>query len=544
LDETVKIPSLVVNAGARLRVSQAGSEGDLSFSSPAQFELRGILHVDGARTIGEPDDTTGKQAPNVTIGAGGRYEKNFLAASPNVSATMHAADLTILGATGFENGGLLRLSDEMSLFVAGSLTLNGGPQAGRSRQVMGDGGRGITPPPKAGLEDISSAHVGGTVLMVGDVIADNSSEVGMFVEGDFLNESQVPSLFDWSQGRLEMNGMEPQTFEVAGLDLGAIFEGFSTDEDALLDTAPHTNFSHGILQIGSDANASDVTLVNEFPNTVGAGACQEALYVDTLVLKAGSLLALENTRVYYRELIEEAGSSVVGNGCGELLQICEVEAPEAELFSAVPKNRYLSFSPSNTGRQTALRVTLSSLPGFEYAEGRTMWVQEPFAVSESAGSTGSAPLPTFWAAELGCTPFYTDWSGYDVVDVFDGAIVPGAIFEVRAIDQLCDEAVAGNFSEPLVGSTSSSGDIVGNCTDHPCDLPEGSVDYVDISAIVDKFRNEPSALRKARTDLFNSKAHEPAPDLKVDFSDVAYSVDAFRNGAIAPVGPPLIDPCP
>jgi len=180
-----------------------------------------------------------------------------------------------------------------------------------------------------------------------------------------------------------------------------------------------------------------------------------------------------------------------------------------------------------------------------------MWVQEPFEVTEASGSSGPAPPPTFWAADLGCWPYYTDWAVYETVDVSDGAIVPGATFEIRAIDEICNTADPGDYSAPLEQTTSATGDVVGaSCQDCPCDPPNDVVDFVDVAAVVDKFRNLPcvegessGVPRKARADLVNSTLYLPPPDRKVDFVDISYCVDAFRHQAAAPPGPPQMDPC-
>jgi len=207
------------------------------------------------------------------------------------------------------------------------------------------------------------------------------------------------------------------------------------------------------------------------------------------------------------------------------------------------KNRYLSVEGANTGRVTALQVTFGSMPGYEYAEGRTMWVGEPFQVTEASGSSQPTPPPAFWAAELGCDPFYTDWSTYGTIDVYDDAIIPGAIFEIRAIDEACHTGIPDNYSGALDVPMSPVGDIVGDCGVTPCTPPQGVVDFVDISAVVDKFRNLPAAPRKARADLINSEITQPLPDKKVDFVDISYCVDAFRAQALLLPGPPITDPC-
>jgi hypothetical protein len=208
------------------------------------------------------------------------------------------------------------------------------------------------------------------------------------------------------------------------------------------------------------------------------------------------------------------------------------------------KNRYLSFWTDDPALQAA-QVTFVSVPDFSFADGRTAWVQEPYPVTESSGSADPIPTPTMWAAVLGCDPFYTDWSVYDTVHVFDGGIVAGSTYEVRLIDASCDCHNPGDYGPPLVIATSVAGDVVGtSCSPPPCNAPQGVIDFVDISAVVEKFKNTPGALRKARADLINSTITLPPPDQKVDFVDISFCVDAFRGSAPLPAGPPLVDPCP
>ncbi|MGD2110650.1 MAG: M4 family metallopeptidase [Phycisphaerae bacterium] len=207
------------------------------------------------------------------------------------------------------------------------------------------------------------------------------------------------------------------------------------------------------------------------------------------------------------------------------------------------RNRYLTFVPGNSAQNTALRVTFSSLPGYEYAEGRTMWVQEPHTVTEASGSSDPTPAPTFWAAGLGCQPHYTDWSAYGKVDVYDDAVIPGATFAVQAIDEGCETAHAPSYSAALSMSLSAVGDVGGDCDVTPCSSPQGVVDFVDITAVVDKFKNEPDAVLKARADLRNSTTTLAKPDQKVDFVDISYCVEAFAATAEALPGPPMTDPC-
>lgn len=214
------------------------------------------------------------------------------------------------------------------------------------------------------------------------------------------------------------------------------------------------------------------------------------------------------------------------------------------------KNRYLSFSVGDPGIEEVVQVTFVSLPGYEYAEGRTMWVQEPFPVTELSSSDGTTPDPIFMAAQLGCEPYRMDWSELGVIHVYDDAIVPGGTFEVRVNAHPCPLLEPDNLSDPLEVHLSGEGDVVGDCATCPCTAPDGVVDFVDISGVVDKFKNlvcvdgaGSGVPRKARVDLINTDIAQPLPDRKVDFVDISYVVEAFRGQAPPPPGPPLIDPC-
>ena len=172
-----------------------------------------------------------------------------------------------------------------------------------------------------------------------------------------------------------------------------------------------------------------------------------------------------------------------------------------------------------------------------------MWVQEPSEVTESSGLTGNAPPPTYWAATLDCEPAFMDWSVYDRVDVYDASIVPGATYDVQIIDGTCQASNEDHYSDALSVMMSASGDVVQDCSVHPCSPPHGVIDFVDISAVVEKFKNTPTAVRKARADVINATPSLPSPDRKVDFVDISYIVDAFCGTPSTLPGPPAEDPC-
>ena len=291
---------------------------------------------------------------------------------------------------------------------------------------------------------------------------------------------------------------------------------FDTDEPAV-----------GAVHYGLDCGALDET------------ATAAGLNLDHAV----NLSDLEDGETYFYavEAEDEAGNSSAddnGGGCFTFMAECQTSDPvEPEEPGETSKIRYITIVPQNAGRQTALRVTLADLPGpFEAYEGCQLWVADPAEVTEASGSHGSTPPPTFTAATLDPVPDCRDWGALGRIDVTDDEIVPGATYHVQAIDCECDFAVEGKYSVLLAISTSKWGDLVGDCGVTPCTPPNGTVDFVDISAMVDKFKNVAGAIIKVRADV-----SPDAPDRKVDFVDIADLVAAFGAEPYPYDGP---DECP
>ncbi|MGB2985633.1 MAG: hypothetical protein WBE26_07090, partial [Phycisphaerae bacterium] len=213
-----------------------------------------------------------------------------------------------------------------------------------------------------------------------------------------------------------------------------------------------------------------------------------------------------------------------GNGVPDECECVSSTAPAPEP-DAVRKNRYLSLLPGNAGCITALRVTLTDLPApFDVLNGTTMWVSEPRAVSEHAGCSDGGTPPFFTGANLQSDPHCMDWNTVGLLHVFDDEIVPGGQYDIQAIHCECDPTTEENYSPALTVWTSEWGDLVGDCAVTPCTPPDGDADYNDITAVVDKFRNLPGAVIKARADLAGD-----LPDMLVNFVDISGAVDAFRG---------------
>lgn len=225
----------------------------------------------------------------------------------------------------------------------------------------------------------------------------------------------------------------------------------------------------------------------------------------------------------------------------------------------IPKVRTLSFRAGDAGRVQAVRVTFVSLPiPYDGLNGRTMWVGAPQAVCEhSAQGTDvepadcillpEAPSATYWAANLQCTPFYTNWQGTctggaclgginlgagcstdadckAVVHVSGSGIVPSGAYDVQIVDEGCSASHEGNYSVPLTLNTSRWGDLVSDCFVDYCGPPNDITDFIDIMAVVDKFKNLPGAPSKARADLAPGTTNRI-----IDFIDIGVIVEAFRN---------------
>ena len=215
------------------------------------------------------------------------------------------------------------------------------------------------------------------------------------------------------------------------------------------------------------------------------------------------------------------------------------DPPEPEQPIAVPKVRYISMVPGNPDQQTALRVTLSSLPvPFDLLEGTRMWVGDPQQVSENAGKINHEPgWSDFMSANLQCESYCMDWDTVGLLHVTDDEIIPGAVYDVQTIDCGADFDNEAHYSAPLTITTSKWGDLVGTCAVIPCTPPDGVVNMgADVTACLDKFRNLEGAVLKSRADI------EPdLPDWLVNISDVTYVLDAFR-GFEYPFEPGA-DPC-
>jgi hypothetical protein len=142
-----------------------------------------------------------------------------------------------------------------------------------------------------------------------------------------------------------------------------------------------------------------------------------------------------------------------------------------------------------------------------------------------------------------------DWSTVGPLHVTDDEVVPGAVYDVQAIDCTCNFSDPANYSAPLTISTSSWADLVKDCTTTPCGPPDGVTGIAtDVTAILDKYKNLPGNVIKARADIEGCPAgYCPLCDQLVNISDVTYCLGAFLGDPYPPPGfggPPPPAGCP
>ncbi len=145
----------------------------------------------------------------------------------------------------------------------------------------------------------------------------------------------------------------------------------------------------------------------------------------------------------------------------------------------IPRNRYLSFVPSEASCVAAIRVRLISLqhpdppnapgrPPLDYSAyeaascsdsgGCIRWVGEPsvFVEIQDLPAWG-----TFQAARLQCTPLYRDWSSVGLISVTGAEIVPSSLYELDVVPIECQgaEDTCATASNTLEIATARWGDI-------------------------------------------------------------------------------------
>jgi len=135
----------------------------------------------------------------------------------------------------------------------------------------------------------------------------------------------------------------------------------------------------------------------------------------------------------------------------------------------------------------------------------------------------------FEASTLQCAPYYHDWSTVDLLHVTGEAIVPSSTYGVEILAASCldNEEQCADISGAVLMETSRWGDIV----DETGASDSGALpDFIDISELVNKFRDAPDAPEKPLAMLVGDAEKgliDPRPE--VGFSHVSGVVDSFRG---------------
>lgn len=129
--------------------------------------------------------------------------------------------------------------------------------------------------------------------------------------------------------------------------------------------------------------------------------------------------------------------------------------------------------------------------------------------------------------QLGETPVFRPHDAWGTVVVCDESIFPGTSYTVQ-----CDYGEEGSpvLSSGVSAITEIWGDVAGDFAGGEWLPPDGTVDFNDISSVVDKFRNLPGTPPAYRAELVGPSGAECYPDATtIDFVDISADVDAFRG---------------
>lgn len=218
------------------------------------------------------------------------------------------------------------------------------------------------------------------------------------------------------------------------------------------------------------------------------------------------------------------------NGILDECEICEVVAAPTAAPGTAPANRYLSFVPSPGNSHLAYRIRRVLAGGPAQISDQTRWLGQP--IIRRIGNGQERPY-----SELLCEPYFSSvWANDEAIHIADEFVIPGASYWIDAVQVGCwndistdpvlrdgRSAPSSHYSKPLLMQTAMAwGDITGS--QGVIVAPDGKVDFLDVSAVVDAFVNAPGAVDLHRCDL------APAiPNGVVDFNDISAALDAYRG---------------
>ena len=209
-----------------------------------------------------------------------------------------------------------------------------------------------------------------------------------------------------------------------------------------------------------------------------------------------------------------------GGPCDEELDICLCDAPS----SLVSGGRFLAIAaePADSDIPQAILITPDCPGGIS----RYVGPPSPITIDAYPDSTWNiATLVDDPSEAVYLTP--PEWGN---LLVYDQDIVPAALYQVQAD---CGSPGNPGLSDPTTITTPKLGDTVGRQYGwwwwNP---PDGTVNIMDIIAVLDKFRGLPGTVPIWWVDLVGTGGggiRWCTPNLRIDIIDVAVALDGFRG---------------
>jgi T5SS/PEP-CTERM-associated repeat protein len=288
------------------------------------------------------------------------------------------------GSTWGNTGSLYVGGNDVSAGGSGVLTVTngGGVTAGGTLRVWGTGSVDVD----AGQLDAGTVDLDGGGLSMGGGAAEVTVDSLLrFGPASALAAATGSSVYMQSASLENLSTDEAALAGLSGLEL--VFEGNPAEADDLevacedrgaLPEAYADNFALGELRIGG-AGLGHVRLVDgaDNGNRYGEGGAAEALYVDSLVLGAGSVLDLNNLNLYWRTAFVDNGGTILN---GSVTQVGEqtIFYPSDDAFVSMEepdrnwssdgylsvRNRYGGLGEDYWERNSLLKFDLASIePG-------------------------------------------------------------------------------------------------------------------------------------------------------------------------------------
>ncbi len=218
-----------------------------------------------------------------------------------------------------------------------------------------------------------------------------------------------------------------------------------------------------------------------------------------------------------------------GMVCHEVLRACIPGAPIPPIAavgsSLWPKNRYISFQPTNVGAWVAFRVTKTTVPV------GTCWVSAP-------NSSGRAQCVN--------NPVFRVWSE-PVLHVGDCEIVPASTYQIAAASSSLTFSTSLTVMTAPIPTVNGKlwGDVAGAMNASGWTPPDRMTNLHDVLAVVSFINSAPPTLSFEAVNLQSQSSNDPCLNSYVNVADVLIIVEAVR-GTPFPFGvnPVNCPPCP